>query len=70
MNDNIKVYFTYINIWGESKIHEFDYGNLEENFDKSYFDADYNTAFKMMDSELNAMVDDCEELISWEIERY
>ena len=61
-----KVSFTYYDVWAMSKVHTYDYGD-KENLPKVIFDGNYEEADDWFKNEIFAMVDDCDQLLSWEV---
>ena len=57
--------FYYKNIHGDIKTHVFDYGSEENCID--VFNCSYKQCYEWFKEDIFVMVDDCEELLSWDI---
>ena len=63
----VNVYFTYKSIYGDVKHYLYDYG--DDGFNEDYYDLNESERREMMENEIQAMVDDCEKIITWNISR-
>ena len=61
-----KIEFLYKTIWGNEKRHIYNYWD-KKNISNVVFDGTFEEAKNWIDNEICSMVDDCKELLEWEV---